>query len=261
VIDGKKWDYDGSLVCISVVLRVIAVASHLSLLKTLCAVEHYVNDTNISKHGGDPLTDTGIGGNSADEDTCPEEDLTEIVGATAHFVKALGSDHIGTLLLLCGLLLICDSLKNKTEYRDRKAYCGNYKIDGCVVVTEEHGRNLCNVKNRNAYPNGSEDEYGHLLLAVLSEGVLCNVGLLEGDVLELSYEKEAGKAHAVSEEECGLNENYPKRSCRRVNKVHNENGDTAAGYRKAVTDGKEINELIEADSAKNRAYGEENTEK
>ena len=107
----------------------------------------------------------------------------------------------------------------------------------------------------------NENEDRHLVLAVLGEGVLCNVGLLEGDVLELSHEEEARKAHAVSEEECGLNENYPKRSFRRVNKVHNENGDTAAGYRKAVTDGKEINELIKADGAKNRAYGKKNTEK
>ena len=147
MINGEKGDNDRSLVCVGVVLLVVTVASHLTLFKTLCTVEHNEYDANVGDNCGYPMTDTCVAACTAYEHAGPEDDLTEIVGTTAHLVEALGSNHVGSFLLLCGLLIVCNSLEDNTCDRDNEADDGNDKIIfRAVSYAEEHGRNLRGVK-------------------------------------------------------------------------------------------------------------------
>ena len=83
VINGKEGDNDGSLVGVIVVFFVLAVASHLTLFKALCAIEHNVNDAYVCQNRGDPLTNSCISGDACDEHAGPEDDLAKVIGATA----------------------------------------------------------------------------------------------------------------------------------------------------------------------------------
>ena len=115
MIYGKKRYDNGSLICILVILLVITVACHLTALKALCAVEHDVNYAYVCKNCSYPLTEIGISGNAADKYSGPENDLSEIVRATANSIKAVHCNHVGTKLLLLGFLLVGNSLKHKTR--------------------------------------------------------------------------------------------------------------------------------------------------
>ena len=140
MVDGKKGNDDGSLVCILVVFLVITVASHLTLLESLCTVEHNIYDAYVSEDSSDPLTEGAVGGDTADKHTCPEGNLTEIVGAANDLVKTLGSNHIGARLLLRRLLIIRNSLKHKTEDGYSKADNGEHNILRCIIYSEESQR-------------------------------------------------------------------------------------------------------------------------
>ena len=160
-----------------------------------------------------------------------------------------------------GLLIVSNSLKHKTEDGNSKADNGYYHIGGVINYSEEHRADLHRVKNRNGDPNSRKNEHGHLLLIILSKSVLCNVGLSEGCVLKFSYKEEAGKTRAVSNEERCLNENDPHGGVGRVDKIHNEDCDTAARNCESVTNREEVHELIKSYGAHNCAYRKKNSKK
>ena len=191
MIDRQEGNDDGGLVGVGLVLGIVAVAGHLALFQTLGTVEHDEHDEDVGNDHSDPLAYACQNIQRGHGDTGPEQDLTEVVGAADDSVQLLGSNHVGPLSLLLGLLLVGNSLQADAEGGDGNA---DPLADGGSLAVEQPEGNaggLGGVQDTHGDPHEELDEHGDLVAGGFSQG------LTVGSILQFPDQQEAGQAETA----------------------------------------------------------------
>lgn len=247
VVQGDKGQQNGGMLHIGLlIVRVGAVILVLPQLQPLGPAEHDVHNEDIAHDGHNPLDDTLEGADTGQEHAGPEQHLAQVVGAAHQPVQPHVAEAAGIFGLGGRLLLVCHALHHQGQGHNHRAHRGHHAAPVAVGRPVEHRRDLHDIHNGHAHPDGHLDKHRNGL--VPTGGLL--QGLAVGGALDLPPQQEAAQTDAVHHQQ-HTEQDAPQAQ---GSAVHGQNGHTGAAHGKAVAHREEIHEFIESNRAQQGAH-------
>jgi hypothetical protein len=198
-VERDERDHDRSRGFVFLIFRVGAVVLVLADFQPAGAAEHDVDDAGIAEEGADPFRRAAADDDSGDEDTGPEDHLTEVVRA-AHKTEQPGVHEAPRILLLGPVFLeISGCFQRQAGSGDEKPDDAKRVRAASVHEPECHRGRLECIENRSGDPDrqlGAERNPVVLFdFPFHASGVSC---------LAVPVDQIAGKPAAVEDEEYAL---------------------------------------------------------
>lgn len=153
-VERDEGDHDGHGLDVVLIFRVTAVVLVLADLQAAGAAEHDVDDAGVAQEGHGPLACAGETANAREDDTRPEDEFTQVVGAADDTVEAGVHEPVGVHLLGGVLLHVGHRLHDDAEEHHDSSHIHPDAAAAAVLEAVEDGQDLEDIEGGAGNPDG-----------------------------------------------------------------------------------------------------------